>query len=36
MKLTLEELRLNYNSACNAYLAAFARSTATIMSRMRG
>lgn len=23
MKLTLEELRLNYNSACNAYLAAF-------------
>ena len=23
MKLTREELRLNYNAACNAYLAAF-------------
>lgn len=23
MKLTHEELRLNYNAACNAYLAAF-------------
>lgn len=34
--MSREELRLNYNAACNAYLAAFARSTATIMSRLRG
>lgn len=35
--MSREELRLNYNAACNAYVAAFReKHAALIMSRMRG
>lgn len=34
--MSREELRLNYNAACNAYQLLSAKSTATTMIRLRG